>query len=115
VCSVPATKSWPCRASAEATGRSGAEFVLLPNKGKYELYYNRTRGIVACDDDLLPLRVTLLDVGQTKLTTLRVSAVKRLAKGRSVSASGTLVVPPLDSGSTGGETLTYSLKVKRVR
>jgi hypothetical protein len=115
VCSVPATKSWPCRASAEATGKSGAEFALLPNKGRYELYYNRTAGIVTCDDDLLPLGPTLLDVGQTKLTKLRVSAVKRLAKGRSVAVSDTLVVPPMDPGATGGETLNYGLTVKRVR
>jgi hypothetical protein len=99
----------------EATGKAGAEFALLPNKDKNELYYNRTSGIVSCDDDLLPLGVTLLDVGQTKLTKLRMSAVKRLRKGRSVSVSGTIVVPPMDSGAIGGETLNYGLKVKRVR
>jgi hypothetical protein len=115
VCSVPPTKSWPCHPVGEATGKAGAEFALLPNKGRYELYYNRTSGIVACDDDLLPLRVTLLDVGQTKLTKLRVSAVKRLGKGKSVSVSGTVVAPPMVSVTTGGETLNYSLKVKRVR
>jgi hypothetical protein len=44
-----------------------------------------------------------------------VSAVKRLAKGKSVSASGTAVTPPLDPRATGGETLNYTLKVKRTR
>ena len=115
VCSVPPTESWPCRATAEATKRSGAELALLPNKGKYELYYNRTAGVVTCDDDSLPLPVTLLDVGQTKLTKLRVGRVRRLAKGKSVAVSGTLVVAPLDPDSTGGETLNYRLTVKRVR
>lgn len=116
VCSAASrSRNWPCRPSPRATGRAGAEFALLPNKGRYELYYNHTDGIFPCDDYDLPLRVTLLDVAQTKLTKLRVRAVKRLAKGRSVSTSGTIVAAPLDPGATGGETLRYSLRVKRVR
>ena len=114
-CSVtPGTKSWPCSFAAEATRSSGAEFALLPNKGKYELYYNRSAGLVSCDDEF-PLGWALLEAAQPQLTKLRVSAVKRLAKGRSASASGTAVSPPLDPGGTGGETLNYKLKVKRVR
>ena len=93
---------------------SGAEFALLPNKGKYELYYNRSAGLVSCDDEF-PLGWALLEGAQPQLTKLRVSAVKRLAKGRSTSASGTATSPPLDPGGTGGETLNYTLKVKRVR
>jgi hypothetical protein len=44
-----------------------------------------------------------------------VRAVKTLARGRSTTASGTAVTPPLDSSATGGETLHYTLKVERVR
>ena len=111
---TPGTKSWPCSFAAEATRASGAEFALLPNKGKYELYYNRSAGLVSCDDEF-PLGWALLEAAQPKLTKLRVRAVKRLAKGRSTSASGTAMGPPLDLGGTGGETLNYTLKVKRVR
>jgi hypothetical protein len=115
-CSVtpPGPKSWPCSFANEATRASGAEFALLPNKGKYELYYNRSSGLVNCDDEF-PMGAALLEAGKPHLTKLRVGAVKRLAKGRSTSASGTAVKPPLDPGGTGGETLTYTLKVKRVR
>jgi hypothetical protein len=114
-CSVASgTKSWPCSLSAEATRASGAELVLLPNNGKYELYYNRSSGIVNCDDEF-PLGWSLLEAAQPQLTKLRVRAVKRLAKGRSASASGTAMSPPLDPSATGGETLNYTLKVKRVR
>lgn len=112
-CAVaPANKSLPCAFSAEATRASGAEFVLLPNHRRYELYYNRTRAIVTCDDEI---RESLLDVAHPKLTTLRVRAVKRLARGRSVSVSGTASTSPTDPEATGGETLQYTLKVTRVR
>ena len=89
--------SLPCRFAREATGRSGAEFVLLPNKGRYELYYNRNRPIVSCDDDI---GESLLDVAHPKLTTLRVKAVKRLARGKTVSASGTATTAPQDTSAT---------------
>ncbi len=60
-CAVaPGTKTWPCGFSAEATRSSGAEFALLPNGGRYELYYNRTDGLVSCDDEF-PLGHALLD------------------------------------------------------
>lgn len=108
------TKSWPCGFSAEATRSSGGEFALLPNRGKYELYYNRNPAIVSCDDEF-PLGMSLLDAAEPQQTKLRASAVKRLAKGRSVSVSGTAMTPPLDPRATGGETLRYVLKVKRVR
>lgn len=112
-CAVaPSRKSLPCEFSAEATRTSGAEFVLLPNKDRYELYYNRNRAIVSCDDEI---RESLLDVAHPKLTTLRVRAVKRLARGRSVSVSGTASTSPADPEATGGETLHYTLVVKRAR
>jgi hypothetical protein len=115
VCAVaPATKSWACSFASEATRSSGAEFALLPNKGRYELYYNRSGGLVSCDDEF-PLNGSLLDVAAPKLTQLRVRAVKRLRKGGSVSVSGTATSPAADSTATGGETLAYTLKVKRVR
>ena len=115
VCTVaPATRSWACSFAAEATRSSGGEFALLPNGGRYELYYNVSAGLLSCDEEF-PLGVALLDVVAPKLTNLRVSAVKRLGKGSSVSASGTVVTPPLDPQATGGETLRYTLKVKRVR
>jgi hypothetical protein len=115
VCVVaPETKSWACRFAAEATGRAGAEFALLPNKGRYEIYYNRSAGLVSCDDEF-QLGVGVLDVGEPlPSTNLRVRAVKRLRKGRSASVSGTVMTPP-DPGATGGETLQYTLRVKRVR
>jgi hypothetical protein len=115
VCSVaPGTKTWPCSFSAAATRSSGAEFALLPNKGKYELYYNRSDGIVSCDDEF-PLGWSLLDAAQPQLTKLRVRAVKRLRTGKSLSVSGTATSPPVSPDATGGETLRYTLKVRRVR
>lgn len=48
-------------------------------------------------------------------TKLRVKAVKGLGKGESVSVSGTVEAPPAIRDVTGGETLDYTLKVKRVR
>ena len=115
VCSaVPGPKSWSCGFSGEATRPSGAEIALLPNKGKYEIYYNRNTPLVSCDDEF-PLGVSLMGVAEPALTKLRVSAVKKLRKGKSVSASGTTASPPLDPGATGGENLNYTLKVKRVR
>jgi hypothetical protein len=95
VCAVaPSRKSWPCRFSPQATRRSGADFVLLPNKSRYELYYNRSPALVSCEDD----------IGESLL-----------ARGKSVTVSGTVVTSPLDPNATGGETLRYTLKVKRVR
>jgi hypothetical protein len=115
VCSAqPGLKSWSCSFSGEATRPSGAEIALLPNKGKYEIYYNRNTPLVSCDDEFT-LGYGLLGVGVPASTKLRVSAVKKLRKGKSVSASGTTVSPPADSRATGGETLNYTLKVKRVR
>jgi hypothetical protein len=79
-------------------------------KGTYELYYNRNAGMLACEDEAVD--PSLLSLATTKL---RVSAVKRLARGRSASASGSVVTPPLNPNATGGETLHYTLKVERVR
>jgi hypothetical protein len=113
VCTVaPETKSGRCDFVPEALRNSGAEFALLPNKGRYELYYNRNAGILSCEDDFAD---TLLCVCAPKLTNLRVNAVKRLAKGRSATASGTATTPPRNESFTGGETLSYTLKVTRAR
>jgi hypothetical protein len=113
VCAVaPERKSFPCRFATEAKRVSGGEFALLPNRGRYELYYNRSAGILDCEDDYF--YESLLDASPTMLTKLRVTAVKRLARGRSASVSGTATAPP-GPGWTGGETLHYRLKVARVR
>ena len=109
---APAGLSLPCRFAREATSRAGAEFALLPNHGRYELYYNRPRPIVACEDDV---GESLLDVAHPKATSLSVKAVKRLARGKTVSASGTATTAPQDTTARGGETLHYTLTVKRAR
>lgn len=107
----PETKSWPCSFATEATRPTGGEYALYPKKGKYQLYYNRSAGILSCDDEYID--PSLLN---PVTTTLRVSAVKRLARGAAASASGTVMTPPLAPGATdGGETLHYSLTVARVR
>jgi hypothetical protein len=107
---TPEQKTWHCTFAAEATRPAGAELALLPKKGTYELYYNRNAGVLSCDDQ--EIDASLLRLATTKL---RVRAVKTLARGRSTTASGTAVTPPLDSSATGGETLHYTLKVERVR
>jgi hypothetical protein len=112
-CAVaPERKSYPCHFRSEATRRSGGEFALFPDKGRYQLYYNRSAGILLCEDDYF--YDSLLDTSPEMVTKLRVRAVKGLRRGRSVSASGTISVPAV-SGETGGETLHYALKVTRVR
>jgi hypothetical protein len=108
------SKSWACSFSGEATGRAGAEIALLPNKGTYEIYYNRSNPLVSCDDEF-PMGVSLLGVAEPAATKLRVSAVKKLRKGKTVTASGTTASPLIDPGASGGETLNYTIKVKRVR
>lgn len=113
VCAVaPEKKSFPCHFRSEATRASGGEFALFPHQGRYEIYYNRSAGIVLCDDDYF--QDSLLDSSPTMLTKLRVRAVKGLGRGRSVSAAGTISEPPA-AGQPSGETLHYTLKVKRVR
>jgi hypothetical protein len=114
-CAVqPGHKSYPCHFLSEATRRSGGEFALLPNAGKYEIYYNRSAGMLSCDEEDY-FSESPLDSSPTALTKLRVRAVKGLGRGRSVSASGTITTPPRDPSATGGETLDYTLKVRRVR
>jgi hypothetical protein len=113
VCAVaPEKKSFPCRFRTEATRATGAEFALLPNRGRYELYYNRSAGILSCDDDI---GESLLGVAAPKLTKLSVRAVKGLARGRSISVSGTVATDARDPSAAGGESLHYTLKVARVR
>jgi hypothetical protein len=107
---TPEKKTARCTFSREATARTGAEFALLPHSGKYDLYYNRNAGIVSCEPDDLNGKI----FGSFILTKLRVSAVKGLGVGRSVSTSGTFV-DAARSPTTGGENTKYALKVKRVR
>jgi hypothetical protein len=112
-CAVaPERKSYPCHFRSEATRRSGGEFALFPEKGRYQLYYNRSAGILLCDDNYF--YDSLLDTSPEMLTKLHVRAVRGLRRHRSVSASGTISSAPV-SGETGGETLHYALKVTRVR
>jgi hypothetical protein len=102
----PQTKEWPCRFAPEAVGPSGAEVALYPKNGTYELYYNRAAGLLSCTDE--EIDSSLLNPTRT---TLRVGAVKRLARARSTSGSGVAVTP----GDSGNETLHYALRVERVR
>lgn len=114
-CAVqPGNKSFPCHFLHEATRKSGGEFALLPNNGKYEIYYNRSAGMLSCDEEDF-FSESPLDSSPTALTKLRVRAVKGLGRGRAVSVSGTITTPPRDPSAAGGETLHYKLKVKRVR
>ena len=99
-----------CTFTRDATARAGAEFALLPHGRIYELYFNRTAGIVNCEPDDLSGKI----FGEFVQTKLRVSAVKGLGVGGSVSKSTTSVIPAR-SPVTGGETTRYTLKVKRVR
>jgi hypothetical protein len=115
VCSpAPQSKTFPCHFLSEATRRSGGEFALLPDKGKFEIYYNRAAGMLTCDEEDY-FAESPMDSSPTALTKLGVKAVKRLGRGRSVSASGTIATQPRDPQDKGGETLHYSLKVTRVR
>ena len=113
LCAPPReSQSFPCTFAPGPTSGSGGEFVLLPLEGRYELYYNRHEQIVSCEDT----GESLLDTSAPLQTNLRERAVKRLAKGQSASASGTATAKPLNPNATaGGQTLTYTLKVKRVR
>jgi hypothetical protein len=100
-----------CKFASEATSKQGAPFALLPLHGKFEFYLDRNNvQIVRCDPD--PLYGGLLS-GET-LTKIRSSAVKALGTGRSVSSSETVTTPAV-APVTGGETVTYTLKIKRVR
>ena len=107
---TPEKRTARCTFAREATAQSGAEFALLPHSGKFDLYYNRSAGIVNCDPDDLSGRI----FGSFILVNLRVRAVKALGVGRSVSTSATFV-DPARSPTNGGETTKYRLKVKRVR
>jgi hypothetical protein len=109
---TPEKKNLKCAYNSVATRRLGGPFALLPNNGRYELYYNLSNGTVRCEDD--EVGASLLEPGGPP-TKLRVNAVKGLRKGRSVSVSGTLETPPAIRDVTGGEKLDYTLKVKRVR
>ena len=107
---TPEKKTARCTFTRDATARAGAEFALLPHGRIYELYFNRTAGIVNCEPDDLSGKI----FGEFVQTKLRVRAVKALGVGGSASASATSVIPAR-SPVTGGETTRYTLKVKRVR
>jgi hypothetical protein len=106
----PENKTSPCSFASEATRSSGAELALYPKSGTYELYYNRAAGMVTCDDE--DVDASLLSPATTKL---RVSVVKKLARGKSTSASGSVATPPRVPGVVGGEMLHYTLRIERVR
>jgi hypothetical protein len=108
---TPEKRTARCTFPRDATARKGAEFALLPHGRIYELYYNRSAGIVNCEPDDLFGKI----FGEFVQTKLRVRAVKALGIGRSVSTSATSVFPTRVSSTTGGETDKYTLKVKRVR
>ena len=107
---TPEKKTARCTFTRDATARAGAEFALLPHGKIYELYFNRTAGIVNCEPDDLSGKI----FGEFVQTKLRVSTVKGLGVGGSVSKSTTSEIPAR-SPVTGGETTRYTLKVKRVR
>ena len=115
VCSfTPEHKTLDCRFMSAATRASGGEYALFPNKGKYQLYYNRSEGVIDCgDNDEVGAR-TLLGT-ESPATKLPVKAVKRLGRGKHVTVSGSVTTPPFIDNVTGGETLDYKLTVKRVR
>jgi hypothetical protein len=108
---TPSRRAATCTFSSQARGRAGAKFALLPHGRFYDLYYNSNTKIVTCTPDDLFGEI----FGETVLTKLRVSAVRGLGVGRSVSASGTATAKPNSSSTTGGETTRYTLRVRRVR
>jgi hypothetical protein len=110
---TPEHKTRACTFLRRATSRTGGEYAMLPNRGRYQLYYNKPEGVVECEDDDLGAR-TLLGT-ESPPTKLRVRAVKRLRKGKRVTVLGTLTTPPFITDVRGGETLDYKLTVKRVR
>jgi hypothetical protein len=107
---MPENRTLRCSFVSDATRPSGAELALYPKSGTYELYYNRAAGMITCDDE--EVDASLLNPATTKL---RVSAVKKLARGKSTSASGSVATPPRVPGATGGEMLHYTLRIERVR
>jgi hypothetical protein len=111
---TPENEALDCEYNPISTRRLGGPFTLLSENGRYRLFYGLSNGTVRCPEG--EIGASLLEVHWGgPLTKLRVTAVKRLGKGRSVSVSGTLETPPALSGVTGGETLDYTLRVKRVR
>jgi hypothetical protein len=110
---TPEHKTRHCSFTSAATRSAGGEYALLPHGRKYQLYFNRTDGVVRCEDDEVGANQLLGTAGPN--TKLSVRAVKGLARGRSVSVSGTRHMAPAIRDVTGGETLVYKLKVKRVR
>jgi hypothetical protein len=112
---TPENKTLGCEYNPISTRRLGGPFTLgFPDRGRYRLYYSLSNGTVRCPEG--EIGASLLEAEAAgPATKLRVNAVKGLRKGRSVSVSGTLETPPAIRDVTGGETLDYTLKVKRVR
>jgi hypothetical protein len=107
---TPERKTAQCTFSSAATRATGGEYALLPLRGKYQLYFNRSGGVVRCTPD--DLGGSLLE--DPFVTKLSASAVRGLGRGASTSASGTSRIAAGGS-TTGGQTLNYQLKVKRVQ
>lgn len=110
---TPESKTLECEYNPISTRRLGGPFTLHAHDGRYELYYSLSNGTVRCPEG--EIGASLLEPRGAPPTKLRVNAVKGLRKGRSVSVSGTVASPPAIRDVTGGETLDYTLKVKRVR
>jgi hypothetical protein len=112
---TPENETLDCEYNPISTRRLGGPFTLgYPDSGRYKLYYSLSNGTVRCAEG--EIGASLLEAGFYGPTTkLRVSAVKGLGRGRSVSVSGTLETPPAIRDVTGGETLDYTLRVRRVR
>jgi hypothetical protein len=110
----PPKKVARCTFDKDATRKQGAELALFPIHGKFEFYLNRTNlAIVHCEPAFSPdFTYGTLLAGEFP-TKLRSSKVSALGKGRSESDSATISMK--DPQSTGGETVKYALKVKRVR
>ena len=109
-CAVPPERrSFRCYFAEQATRKSGTAYALRPDNGRYTLIYRPFASMVDCGE----IHEAAL-FGNFELD-LRVNAVMRLPRGRSVVRSG--VKAPLRDVDewTPRETLRYRLEVTRVR
>ncbi|HMJ95063.1 MAG TPA: hypothetical protein VK486_04375, partial [Thermoleophilaceae bacterium] len=112
---TPESETLDCEYNPISTRRLGGPFTLgLPDNGSYRLYYSLSNGTVRCPEGEIGARLLEAEAYGPP-TKLRVGAVKGLRKGRGVSVSGTVDTVPGSPGVTGGETLDYTLNVKRLR
>ena len=107
-----------CRVLAGATSRRGVRFMLIPVNGTYRVNVNRIgEGLLNCERNE---GLELIDHGSTK-TKLTRAAVERLAPGKRVRVSGTIVTShdydndEVDEHHRGRERFKYTLTVRRVR